>query len=145
MSTSVLMPRVRCGAIGESEFDVERVRRDFPILLESVHGRPLVYLDNAATSQKPDAVIEAIADYYRHDNANIHRGVHLLSQRATGRYEKARRLVQKFVNARKPRSAGGDHCRATQRGSFRSKVTQPYEPATSALPHTSKTRISRRL
>jgi cysteine desulfurase/selenocysteine lyase len=101
MSTGVLLPRVRCDAIGESGFDVETVRRDFPILLESVHGRPLVYLDNAATSQKPDAVIDAIADYYRRDNANIHRGVHLLSQRATGKYEQARRLVQKFLNARR--------------------------------------------
>src|SRR5690348_14416405 len=75
-------------------FDVERVRADFPILREQIYDRPLVYLDNAATSQKPNAVIEALTEYYRHDNANIHRGVHLLSQRATEAYEAARTTVQ---------------------------------------------------
>lgn len=89
--------------VTEQGFEVERVRRDFPILRERVHGKPLVYLDNAATAQKPDAVIEAIANYYRHDNANIHRGVHLLSQRATEEYEAARVLVQHFQNAREAR------------------------------------------
>jgi cysteine desulfurase/selenocysteine lyase len=82
-----------------SSYDVERVRADFPILRESVHGRPLVYLDNAATSQKPEAVIQAIVRYYRHDNANIHRGIHLLSQRATDDYEAARMKVQSFLHA----------------------------------------------
>ncbi len=101
MSTGVLPPHLRRNATRESVFDVEKVRRDFPILLETVHGRPLVYLDNAATSQKPDAVIDAIADYYRHDNANIHRGVHLLSQRATREYEQARGRVHKFLNTRR--------------------------------------------
>jgi cysteine desulfurase/selenocysteine lyase len=80
-------------------FDVERVRADFPILNERVHGRALIYLDNAATTQKPEAVIEAIDRYYRHDNANIHRGVHLLSQRATDAYESARAAVRRFLNA----------------------------------------------
>jgi cysteine desulfurase/selenocysteine lyase len=80
-------------------FDVERVRADFPILSEHVHGRPLVYLDNAATSQKPEAVIQAIARYYRYDNANIHRGVHLLSQRATDAYEATRESVRLFIRA----------------------------------------------
>jgi len=83
----------------QKAFDVERVRADFPILNERVHGRALVYLDNAATTQKPEAVIEAINHYYRHDNANIHRGVHLLSQRATDAYESARAAVQRFLNA----------------------------------------------
>ena len=83
-----------------SSFDVERVRADFPILRERVYGRPLVYLDNAATSQKPESVIQAIGDYYRRDNANIHRGVHLLSQRATEEYEAVRAKVQSFLNAR---------------------------------------------
>ncbi|HEY2469032.1 MAG TPA: cysteine desulfurase [Terracidiphilus sp.] len=87
----------------ESGFDIERVRHDFPILREHIHGKPLVYLDNAATSQKPEAVIDAIANYYRHDNANIHRGVHLLSQRATDEYEAARGAVQHFLNARESR------------------------------------------
>jgi len=80
-------------------FDVERVRRDFPVLHQKVHGKLLVYLDNAATTQKPLAVIEAIENYYRHDNSNIHRGVHALSERATEAYEKVRGAAQKFLNA----------------------------------------------
>ena len=84
-------------------YDVERVRADFPILREPVHGRPLVYLDNAATSQKPEAVIQAMVHYYRHDNANIHRGVHLLSQRATEDYEAVRVKVQSLLHAREAR------------------------------------------
>jgi cysteine desulfurase / selenocysteine lyase len=80
-------------------FDVEAIRADFPILRERVHGRPLVYLDNAATTQKPEPVIEAICDYYRHDNANIHRGVHLLAQRATDAFEQTRNNVRRFLNA----------------------------------------------
>jgi cysteine desulfurase / selenocysteine lyase len=80
-------------------FDVGRIREDFPILRQQVHGRPLVYLDNAATSQKPQIVIDAIRNYYEHDNSNIHRGVHFLSERATEEYERARRTVQHFVNA----------------------------------------------
>lgn len=75
-------------------------RADFPILQTKVHGKPLVYLDNAATTQKPLAVIEAEAQYYLHDNANIHRGVHTLSQRATDAYEAARIKVQHLINAR---------------------------------------------
>lgn len=80
-------------------FDVQRVRRHFPILHQTVHGKPLVYLDNAATTQKPLAVIEAIENYYRRDNANIHRGVHTLSERATESYEKVREAARKFLNA----------------------------------------------
>ena len=80
-------------------FDVERVRRDFPVLHQKVHGKALVYLDNAATTQKPLAVIEAIENYYRRDNSNIHRGVHALSERATEAYEKVRAVAQKFLNA----------------------------------------------
>jgi len=79
--------------------DVERIRQDFPILTQRVHGRPLVYLDNAATSQKPREVIEALRAYYETDNANVHRGVHRLSERATEAYEGARRRVQRFLNA----------------------------------------------
>jgi cysteine desulfurase/selenocysteine lyase len=81
-------------------FDVQRVREDFPILGEHIHGKPLVYLDNAATTQKPQAVLNALNHYYEHDNANIHRGVHLLSERATMAYEQARVKVQKFLNAK---------------------------------------------
>ncbi len=81
-------------------FDVDRIRQDFPILKQRIHGKPLVYLDNAATSQKPQHVIDAITHFYCNDNANIHRGVHLLSQRATDAYETARIRIQKFINAR---------------------------------------------
>jgi cysteine desulfurase/selenocysteine lyase len=80
-------------------FDVKRIREDFPILKQKVHGKPLVYLDNAATSQKPARVMEAILRFYTHDCANVHRGVHLLSERATEAYESARIRVQRFLNA----------------------------------------------
>ena len=79
--------------------DVERVRQEFPILREMPYGKPLVYLDNAATSQKPRAVIDAISGFYSRDNANVHRGVHYLSERATEAYEGARAKVQGFLNA----------------------------------------------
>ncbi|WP_127128983.1 SufS family cysteine desulfurase [Pseudoflavitalea rhizosphaerae] len=79
--------------------DVERIRKDFPILSLTVNGKPLVYLDNAATSQKPNSVIKAIEHYYTHQNSNIHRGVHFLSQRATEAYEVSRKKVAKFINA----------------------------------------------
>jgi cysteine desulfurase/selenocysteine lyase len=82
------------------DFDVERIRRDFPILQQQVHGKPLVYLDNAATSQKPLSVIDAERDFYLHDCANIHRGVHELSERATRKYEAVRTKVQRLINAR---------------------------------------------
>jgi cysteine desulfurase / selenocysteine lyase len=84
-------------------FDVRRIRRDFPILKQLIRGKPLVYLDNAATSQKPQSVIDAISNFYSTDNSNIHRGVHLLSQRATDAYEGARRKIQNFVNAAESR------------------------------------------
>ena len=80
-------------------WDVERVRKDFPALDQQVHGKPLVYLDNAATSQKPQAVIDALVSYYSRDNANVHRGVHLLSERATEAYEGARVRIQRHLNA----------------------------------------------
>ena len=83
-------------------FDVERIRADFPILEQQVHGKPLVYLDNAATSQKPRAVIDAISRYYEGTNANIHRAVHHLSEQATEEYEAARVTAQKFINAASP-------------------------------------------
>jgi len=87
-----------------SPLDVKRLREDFPILHQTVRdGRPLVYLDNAATTQKPRAVIDAIRRYYERDNANIHRGVHELSERATAAYEGARALVQRFIGASSPR------------------------------------------
>ena len=78
-------------------FDAQRVRQDFPILEQEVNGRPLVYLDNAATTQKPSSVIDAIVNYYRRDNANVHRGVHTLSDRATQFFEQARQTVADFI------------------------------------------------
>jgi cysteine desulfurase / selenocysteine lyase len=80
-------------------FDLGRVRADFPILEQRVHGMPLVYLDNAATSQKPRVVIEAISRYYEETNSNVHRGVHYLSEQATNEYEGVRKTAQEFLNA----------------------------------------------
>src|SRR5678816_2820824 len=80
-------------------YDVERVRRDFPILAREVHGKPLVSLDSAASSQRPRAVLEAVDDYERRHHANVHRGVHQLSQEATAMFEHARERVRAFVNA----------------------------------------------
>jgi len=82
-----------------SRYDVWRVREDFPALHQKAYGKPLVYLDNSATTQKPRAVIDAISDYYSRDNANIHRGVHLLSERATKAHEDARGIVRRFLHA----------------------------------------------
>ena len=87
------------GVGSTSDYDVDAVRGDFPILQQEVNGRPLVYLDNAATTQKPRAVIEAVAKYYEESNANIHRGVHTLSIRATDAYEGARVTAQRFIRA----------------------------------------------
>lgn len=81
-------------------FDIEKIRSDFPILSQQVYKRPLVYLDNAATTQKPGQVIEAIRRYYEQDNCNIHRGVHFLSVKATEAYEETRKEVREFINAR---------------------------------------------
>ena len=80
--------------------DVEQLRKDFPILHQEVNGRPLVYLDNAATTQKPQLVIDALRSYYEQDNANIHRGIHTLAERATVAYEATRQTAKKFINAR---------------------------------------------
>ena len=82
--------------------DWQRVRRDFPILDQQVHGKPLIYFDNAATSQKPLAVIEAVSDYYKKDNANVHRGIHELSNRSTHSFEAARARAARFLNAASP-------------------------------------------
>ncbi len=87
----------------ESAFDVLKYREDFPILAEKVYGKPLVYFDNAATAQKPQVVIEVLNRYYSFENANIHRGIHYLSQKATDAYDDARASVQRFLNARSAR------------------------------------------
>jgi cysteine desulfurase/selenocysteine lyase len=90
----VLPPSIPC-----ERFDVHSVRRDFPLLSLRVHGKPLVYFDNGATSQKPQSVIDALNRYYTEENSNIHRGVHCLSERATEAYEGAREKLRRFVNA----------------------------------------------
>jgi len=82
-----------------SEAKIQTVRADFPILSRTIYGKPLVYFDNAATTQKPNVVIDAISNYYRNDNANVHRGVHYLSQQATGAFENVRKKVAAFINA----------------------------------------------
>src|SRR5580658_1833648 len=85
--------------ITATAFDVAAIREDFPILHQSVHGHPLVYLDNAASSQKPRAVIDAISRFYSSDYSNIHRGVHSLSERSTRQYEETRVKIQRLINA----------------------------------------------
>ena len=96
MSTSTTRPTA-------ATFDVARVRADFPILRQQVHGKPLVYLDNAATAQKPQAVIDALVRYYTTENANVHRGVHWLSQQATDDYEGSRTKLRRLLNAAEDR------------------------------------------
>ncbi len=93
----------RTSQMASQALDVQRIRADFPALSQKVHGKPLVYLDNAATSQKPQAVLDALLEFYTSDCSNIHRGVHLLSERATAAYEDARRRVRVFLNARESR------------------------------------------
>src|SRR5690606_13026233 len=81
------------------EFNVYEVRKDFPILNQSVNGKPLVYFDNAATTQKPKVVIDAIVEYYSSYNANIHRGIHTLAEKATAAFENTRSTIKEFINA----------------------------------------------
>src|SRR5438105_7775174 len=85
--------------VATTNVDWSALREDFPILREKAHGHPLIYFDSAATSQKPRAVIEALRNFYEHDNANVHRGLHLLSSRATEAYEKARQRVADYIGA----------------------------------------------
>jgi cysteine desulfurase/selenocysteine lyase len=83
----------------KNQLDIQKIREEFPILHQQVNGKPLVYFDNAATNQKPQRVIDALVHYYQNDNANIHRGVHTLAERATAAYELTRKSVQNFINA----------------------------------------------
>ncbi len=94
------LPQHSDHVMDQSSLDVTRIRADFPILQAKVHGKPLVYFDNGATSHKPQIVIDALNHYYRAENSNIHRGVHHLSEQATGAYEAARSKVRNFINAR---------------------------------------------
>jgi cysteine desulfurase/selenocysteine lyase len=103
MSTVIDRRAPAAGEAIQQGYDVYRVREDFPILRLPMRGKPLVYLDNAATSQKPQTVIDTLTRYYTEENANVHRGVYLLSERATRAYENARLTVQRFINAASPR------------------------------------------
>ena len=100
-SRSTVTAKARAGRA--AGFDVAQVRQDFPILTQKVNGKPLVYLDNAATSQKPQVVIDAVHEFLATYNANIHRGIHQLSERGTEAYEQSRKKVQRFINAAESR------------------------------------------
>lgn len=120
-------------------FSVEKIRADFPILNREVHGKPLVYFDNGATSQTPQIVIDAIVDYYSNYNANIHRGVHTLSQEATDKYEEARVKIQKHFNAKHPYeiilTAGTTHSVNIVASGFTSLLEKGDEVIVSSLEH----------
>jgi cysteine desulfurase / selenocysteine lyase len=103
VATTAALPNVSSiSPAGERQLDIERLRADFPILRRRIRGRQLVYLDNAATAQKPQAVIEAVNRFYSQENANVHRGVHYLSERATAAYDDARQKAAAFLHARHP-------------------------------------------
>jgi cysteine desulfurase/selenocysteine lyase len=120
-------------------FDVENIRKDFPILSRKINGNPLVYFDNAATSQTPQQVIDVIVDYYSNYNANIHRGVHFLSQEATDKYEHARQIIQKHINAKHSYeiifTSGTTHGINLVAHGFSSILNQNNEVIVSALEH----------
>lgn len=120
-------------------FDVNKIRKDFPILDREVNGKPLVYLDNAATSQTPQQVIDVIVDYYQNYNANIHRGVHALSQEATDKYEHARIKIQKHFNAAKAHeiifTSGTTHSINIVANGFSALIKKGDEILVSALEH----------
>lgn len=120
-------------------FNVEKIRQDFPILSREVNGQPLVYFDNAATSQTPKQVIDVIVDYYSSCNANIHRGVHSLSQEATDKYEAARQTIQKHFNAKKAHeiifTSGATHSINLVANGFASILNKGDEVIVSALEH----------
>ena len=119
--------------------DSKAIRNDFPILNRTVNGKPLVYFDNAATSQTPIQVIQTIVDYYSNYNANIHRGVHTLSQEATDAYEAARQKIQKHFNAKKPEeiifTSGTTHAINLVASSFTSLLNKEDEIIVSELEH----------
>ena len=98
-ATAPVLTRKAPSAGPRPSFDVGRIRADFPILKQTIHGKPLIYFDNGATSQKPRAVLDAINNYYETLNANVHRGAHRLSELATEAYEDARVKIQKFLGA----------------------------------------------
>ena len=119
--------------------DIKKIREDFPILKRHVNGKPLVYMDNAATSQTPQQVIDVIVDYYQNYNANIHRGVHALSQEATDKYEQARQKIQKHFNAAKSHeiifTSGTTHSINIVANGFSSFIKKGDEVLVSAMEH----------
>lgn len=123
----------------ETSLDIQTIRKDFPILARTVHGQPLVYLDNAATSQTPDQVVNVIVDYYHRYNANIHRGVHTLSQEATDAYEVARQKIQKHFNIGKSHevifTSGTTHSINLVATGFTSFLKKGDEVLVSAMEH----------
>jgi len=123
----------------ETSLDILTIRKDFPILARTVHGQPLVYLDNAATSQTPDQVVNVIVDYYHRYNANIHRGVHTLSQEATDAYEVARQKIQKHFNIGKSHevifTSGTTHSINLVATGFTSFLKKGDEVLVSAMEH----------
>lgn len=126
-------------SVAHTTFDVETIRKDFPILSRQVNGQPLVYLDNAATSQTPQQVIDVIIDYYSNYNANIHRGVHALSQEATDKFEEARQKLQHHFNAQYTHeiifTSGTTHAINLVSHGFESLLTDQDEIVVSALEH----------
>ena len=124
---------------GNINFNVEEIRKDFPILSREVNGKPLVYFDNAATSQTPQQVIDVIVDYYSNYNSNIHRGVHTLSQEATDKYENARQTIQKHFNAEKSHeiifTSGTTHSINLVASGFASLLNSDDEIIVTALEH----------
>lgn len=126
-------------AVVHTTFDVDKIRQDFPILKRKVNGQPLVYFDNAATSQTPQQVIDVISDYYQNYNANIHRGVHALSQEATDAYENARKTLQQHFNAKHSHeiifTSGTTHSINIVANGFASILKPEDEVLVSALEH----------
>jgi cysteine desulfurase/selenocysteine lyase len=122
-----------------TRFDVDTIRMDFPILSRQINGRPLIYFDNAATSQTPNQVIDVITDYYHNYNANIHRGVHTLSQEATDKYEQARQTIQNHFNAEHAHeiifTSGTTHSINLVANGFESILSQEDEIIVSTLEH----------
>src|SRR5690554_1656660 len=122
-----------------TNFNVEKIRKDFPILNRKVNGKPLVYFDNAATSQTPKAVVETIVDYYYNYNANIHRGVHTLSQEATDAYEAAREKIRVHFNIKNSHevifTSGTTHAINLVASGFRALLKSDDELIVSAMEH----------
>ena len=135
---------------GQPAYDVETIRTDFPILFREVYGKPLVYLDNGASAQKPRSVLDAIDYAYKMEYANVHRGLHFLSNAATARYENARETVRRFLNAPASRRSMLDdalqHVERTGERWFAAEFIQaerPTAPTTRGIPTTPRNYIAK--